>query len=650
MHCRSLLRRLLPAVALLAAGAAAAAPEEDALRAAREAFRAGDKARLAAVAPDARGHLLAPYVEYWQLQLRLEDAAPAEIAGFLSRHADTQLADRLRGEWLKQLGQRGEWELFDREYPRLVTADPEIACYALQRRHARGDPLALVSVRESWLDVDLPPACMPLADVLIASRRLSVEDVWQRMRRLMEARRPGPAAETAAYLPAAQAPDAKTLERIAEAPLAYLKKLKPNFAASRAGRELALCALARLTRQDPDAAAAWFETRRDRFSAAERAYVYGQLGWQAAMRHHAKALAWYKAAGDTPMSDEQVAWQARAALRAQNWRLLRTLIEDMPAGLAAQPDWIYWRARALQALGEPKSADLLFRSIAGKPTFYGNLADDELGRPITLPPRAPAATPEEIEQVARDPSIRRSLALFRLEMRPEAVREWNWGLRGRSDRALLAAAEYARRNQIFDRAVVSAERTRDEHDYDLRYLAPFRDKVGPQARELALDPAWVYGLMRQESRFVMDARSTAGARGLMQVMPSTAKWVARKLGMNDFVPARMEDMDTNVLLGTSYLKMVLENLDNHPVLASAAYNAGPGRARRWRDGRPIEGAIYIETIPFSETRDYVKKVMSNAVHYSAQFEGKPQSLKARLGVIPAPAENGDAAGKRDDLP
>jgi len=160
----------------------------------------------------------------------------------------------------------------------------------------------------------------------------------------------------------------------------------------------------------------------------------------------------------------------------------------------------------------------------------------------------------------------------------------------------------------------------------------------------------VYGLMRQESRFVMDARSTAGARGLMQVMPSTAKWVARKLGMTDFVPARMEDMDTNVLLGTSYLKMVLENLDNHPVLASAAYNAGPGRARRWRDGRPIEGAIYIETIPFSETRDYVKKVMSNAVYYSAQFEGKPQSLKARLGVIPAPAENGDAAGKRDDLP
>jgi soluble lytic murein transglycosylase len=337
-------------------------------------------------------------------------------------------------------------------------------------------------------------------------------------------------------------------------------------------------------------------------------------------------------------------------LRAQNWRLLQTIIDDMPARISAQPDWVYWRGRALRARGQPEAAELLFRSIAGTPTFYGNLADDELGRPIAIPPRAAKPTEQEVQEVADNPSIARSVSLFRLGMRPEAVREWNWGLRGSGDRTLLAAAEYARRNQIYDRAVTSADRTREEHDYDLRYLAPFRDKVGPRARELALDPAWVFGLMRQESRFVMDARSAAGARGLMQVMPSTASWVARKLGMKDFVPAHMEELDTNVFLGTSYLKMVLENLDNHPVLASAAYNAGPGRARRWRDSRSLEGAIYIETIPFSETRDYVKKVMSNAIYYSALFEGKPQSLKARLGVIRPAGEAEDAAVKVEELP
>lgn len=155
----------------------------------------------------------------------------------------------------------------------------------------------------------------------------------------------------------------------------------------------------------------------------------------------------------------------------------------------------------------------------------------------------------------------------------------------------------------------------------------------PAARNQSLDDAWVYGLMRQESRFVTNAKSTVGASGLMQLMPATAKWVARKIGLKNFSQSQVNDTETNVLLGTSYMRLVMESLDNHPVLASAAYNAGPGRARKWRADRPLEGAVYAETIPFSETRDYVKKVMSNSVYYSALFDGKPQSIKSRLGII-----------------
>jgi soluble lytic murein transglycosylase len=200
---------------------------------------------------------------------------------------------------------------------------------------------------------------------------------------------------------------------------------------------------------------------------------------------------------------------------------------------------------------------------------------------------------------------------------------------------------------VFDRAINTADKTLAEHDYGLRYLSPFRDQVEPKARELALDSGWVYGLMRQESRFVMDARSSAGAKGLMQLMPTTARWVAKKIGLADYHPGRVAEMETNVMLGTNYLKMVLEGLDNHPVLASAAYNAGPGRARKWRADRPLEGAIYAETIPFNETRDYVKKVMSNAVFYAALFENKPQSLKSRLGIVRPPGFNDGTVG---DLP
>jgi soluble lytic murein transglycosylase len=213
------------------------------------------------------------------------------------------------------------------------------------------------------------------------------------------------------------------------------------------------------------------------------------------------------------------------------------------------------------------------------------------------------------------------------------MREWNWALRGMSDRELLAASDIAVRAGIYDRAIAAADRTRSEHDYTLRYLSPYSEQVRPAARNQALDDAWVYGLMRQESRFITNAKSTVGASGLMQLMPATAKWVARKIGLKDFHQGQVNDTETNVLLGTTYMRLVMESLDNHPVLASAAYNAGPGRAKKWRAERPLEGAVYAETIPFNETRDYVKKVMSNAVYYSTLFNGQPQSLKNRLGTV-----------------
>jgi soluble lytic murein transglycosylase len=235
--------------------------------------------------------------------------------------------------------------------------------------------------------------------------------------------------------------------------------------------------------------------------------------------------------------------------------------------------------------------------------------------------------------VAGNPGVQRALALFRVGLRSEGVKEWNFALRAMSDRELLAASDIAQRAGIYDRAIAAADRTKNEHDYSLRYLSPYSEQVRPAAKNQSLDDAWVYGLMRQESRFITNAKSTVGASGLMQLMPATAKWVANKIGLKGFHQGQVNDTETNVLLGTTYMRLVMESLDNHPVLASAAYNAGPGRAKKWRADRPLEGAVYAETIPFNETRDYVKKVMSNSVYYSALFDGKPQSLKSRLGII-----------------
>jgi soluble lytic murein transglycosylase len=637
------MKRLAAALVFLVPLATAAAgrdmplPRDDESRflAARDAFRAGERVRLARLAESLRGHELAPWVEHWQLRLRLEENSAEGVAEFLDREAGSYVAEKLRAEWLRQLGKTQDWQRFQQEYPSLVQPDAELTCYAQRARLARQqDVSALDEAKPALLAaLELPDACLPLMERLVADERISGDDLWNRMRRLLENRKYAAAKQLAAYLPSRQRPEPRTIDTVADAPARYLARLPAGFASSRPGREMVLFAVQRMARNDPAAAAAQWRGLEERFAEADRAYVWGQIAWQAALRHMGEAGGWYRLASAAPLTEEQLAWKVRSALRTLDWGAVLQGIGEMPAAMAAQPDWTYWRGRALAAQGHRDEASAQYLRIAGQPNFYGNLAEEELGRPISPPNRAMPPTAEELAQAAAHPGLRRALLLLGTDLRIEGVREWVWSLRGMGDRQLLAAAELARRQGVFDRAINTADKTLAEHDYGLRYLSPYRDQVEPKARELGLDPGWVFGLMRQESRFVMDARSSAGAKGLMQLMPATARWVAAKIGLADYHPGRVTEMQTNVVLGTSYLKMVLDGLDNHPVLASAAYNAGPGRARKWRADRPLEGAIYAETIPFNETRDYVKKVMSNAVYYAALFENRPQSLKSRLGTV-----------------
>lgn len=643
---QSILRVLIP-LFLASTLAFALTPDEQFL-AARDAARAGDRAKLERLAPLLQGHELEAYVEYWQLLPDLKDSDPVTVQAFLSRHENSYIAEKLRTDWLRQLARKQQWLLFESEYPRLAQADQELTCLALQGRLAQGDPRALDDALPLWLTLLEPPEpCYPILEALIIDKRVLANAVWARIRRQFEANKIAAALYTMNYLPASQMPEKKLAQTVVDTPLPWLGRLPSDFSGSRVQRELAALAIQRLARNDPRMAADQLDKIGGSLKSGEKAWAWSQIGWQAAQRHLPEAMEWYRQAGDAPLSDEAAEWKVRAALRVQDWSSVRASIEKMPPALAAQPAWVYWLGRAYRAGGRLDDANTLFAKIAGQPHFYGSLANDELGHSTMTPPKASPPSREELAQVSAMPGVRRAQAFFRLNLRSEGSREWGWALRNMSDRELLAASEIAVRTGNYDRAIAAADRTRNEHDYSLRYLAPYGDQVRPAARNQALDDAWVYGLMRQESRFISSARSNVGASGLMQLMPATAKWVANKIGLKDFQPARVNDTETNVLLGTTYMRLVLESLDNHPVLASAAYNAGPGRARRWRAERPLEGAIYAETIPFNETRDYVKKVMSNSVYYAALFDGKPQTLKNRLGVI-APRTGGEA--RIDDLP
>jgi soluble lytic murein transglycosylase len=606
--------------------------------AAREAFRVGDKANLDRLAIRFARSPLEPYLTYYQLRLDLEKADPAAIRLYLARPNDTPLIDRLRGEWLKVLAKSQQWDAFLEQYPLLGNKDDlELSCYALQARRRTQEQDALVEARKLWFSGEgQPESCTVLYAAALEAGIISQQDVWQRTRLALEAGNISLALQLSAKLPAQQALSSTALHRAYNNPGQYLAKLRVDDF-SLAERTVALFALQRLAKQSPQLAYGRWRNIAAAFPEHEQHYFYGWLGYEGARKQDPRALEWYRNAGDEPLSSLQLAWRTRAALRQKNWRETIDSINAMDPQQQREKTWRYWKARAYKALGRGEDADAMFAALSNEYGFYGQLAAEEQGAGAASDMLSVGRTPdlEKIAEVLMYPGIQRALALYRMDLNTEAYKEWMWAVRKFDDRQLLAAAEIARRSEIYDRTIDTAERTVQLHDFNLRYPTPYRTELQQFIHDTDLDEAWVYGLMRQESRFAMRAKSTVGAAGLMQLMPETARWAARQLHLKDFRKSLIHDVGVNLKLGTYYLKSVLSWFDNNPVLASAAYNAGPGRARQWRGDIPLEGAIYIETIPFDETRDYVKKVMSNTVYYSKLFGQPPAPLKGRLGVIDA---------------
>jgi soluble lytic murein transglycosylase len=640
-------------MALLASGTfcvQAGEARDDAFQSAREAFAKGDRGRLARAQAALGDHPLAPWVEYFRLSLQLQDGGEGGISAFVARHEGGYLAEKMRGAWLRQFVKRGEWAQVRELYGQLKRPDAEMQCLGLAARLRLGETAAQADAAAL---LDAPAAlgepCIAQLDSPVVAAALPEESLWQRLRRQVAQGRFKEARTLSGWLPASAKLSWRAIDPVMDHPARHLAKLADGFHTHRSSRELAMLAVLRMARSDVRVAAARWTDIESRFEATERGFVWGQLALRAALGHLPETGGWFDRAAElgAAFDEEQGAWRIRAALRAEDWRGVARAIDALPAGQATQPEWIYWRGRAHAAHGETAPAQAAYARIAGPAGFYGILAREALGRPFALPPRATPPSDAELAAAATTPGLERGLLLIRTGMRIDGVREWIWAIDGMNDRQLLAASTLAQRHEVIDRSINTADRTQAEHDYSLRYPLPFYVQVEPRVREVNLDPAWVYGLMRQESRFIMDAQSSAGAKGLMQLMPATARWVAKKIGMERYHPGRVTDMDINVTLGTNYMRMVLDGLDNHPVLASAAYNAGPGRARKWRAERPIEGAIYAETIPFNETRDYVKKVMANATHYAALLGGPAPTLTDRLGRI-RPRGFGDTTA--EDLP
>jgi soluble lytic murein transglycosylase len=652
------------------APAAPAVPAADApIVEARDALRKNDRARLAALKAStaAARHPLASWVDYWELSARLNTASVAEVDGFFSRWSGTYVEDRLRNDWLLELGRRRDWAPFAREFPRFrMNDDREVTCYALLTQHQAGADVRRPA-REAWYaQRDADEGCQLLARTLFDDKQLTAAEVWQEVRLSAENNRPRAARAAAALL--GDEP-AKAVGQIYDNPARWLAQRKPT--AQPEDRHLRTVAVIRMAASDPEAAAGQLaQPWAAQLPAALQAAAWGVVAKQAALKLQPEAAGWYRRAFDqqrasqepAPWSDDTLAWGVRAALRstapeAQRWALVLEAVGAMSAQEQKDAAWVYWRARALQAQAPRDAAGdearagarQLMQSIASPLSFYGKLASEDLGLRPSLPSTPAPPSPAEREAAVGVPGLQRGLHMISLGLRSEGVREWNFTLRGMTDRELLAAAQVACEREVWDRCINTSDRTKAEINLAQRFPTPFRQDVVAAARRIGLDPAYVYGLIRQESRFVMDARSHVGASGLMQLMPATARWTAKKIGL-DFKPEMINDREVNLRLGTAYLKLVLDDFGGSAAMAAAAYNAGPSRPRRWREGPPMEVAAWAENIPFTETRDYVKKVLSNATVYAALLEGAPTlALKVRLGA-PIGPRDGNAPSPDKDLP
>jgi soluble lytic murein transglycosylase len=620
----------------------------------QRAYERGDRTRLQALLPQARGHLLEPWAAYWELRSRLLDASASDVQAFLARYAGTYQEDRLRNDYLLLLGQRRDWPAFSAELPQFrMNDDREVRCYALLVEHLKAPqdtpPRVAEEVRRFWHGQrEADDGCKSAAERLHAAKLLPSLQVWRKARIAMEANRARPVRDAVEIV----APDAvKHLAAVQGEPAKFLDDKK--FALTRQRKELITLALVRLAATNPGAAADQLRRKWGiQLTAEERHWVWGVIGKQAALRLDAQALEHFERAGSgSDLSDDMLGWKARAALRAGSeprWKDVLAAVEAMSEEAQRDPTWVYWRAKALMATApavtgpgqSPQRAQalLLLQSIASIRGFYEQLALEELGQRVSLPAKPAPLSAEEREGARGNPGLQRALHAIGIGLRADGVREWNYTVNlhrpgGLPERELLAAAQLACDRAVWDRCINSSERTRGEMDMEQRFPTPFREQVLRRTREIGLDPAYVYGLIRQESRFIMDARSHVGASGLMQIMPATARETARHIGLAGFRPEQINDRETNITIGTAYLKRALDDFGGSMAMAAAAYNAGPSRPRNWRNGPVLDGAIWAENVPFNETRDYVKKVLSNATVYSALLTGQPQSLRERLGQV-----------------
>jgi len=576
-----------------------------------------------------------PYLEYDYFRQRASREKAGQVGRFLERYADYPFAYHARGQWLDVLAARHDWEnyleFFDgRENTRLQ-------CLAFQARLKLGRLENLNDeISRVWLrGYSQPSECDPVFAYFLENHDQPQQALWLRIEKAFKARRPNLARYLGRKLDKDDQAVVETWYRAHLRPERSLKKLSDAPDTER-NRAIIVHAIERLARKDSLRALEYWNLIRDQFafSPAQRDRSQLRIALSAAYQHEPEALALLSNLDSSVMNDQAHLWLARMQLRSHDWPGLLKTINSMPTHLHQENEWQYWLSRSMEAEGQLVDSLALLEQLSEKSSYYGFLAADKLHRDYNIE-QEDAAT-EEIDEesfLAANPYMLRARELYFLDRLVDAKREWFQALRYLDHDQIRQAATLASKWQWHDSAIRTVARTQHRSDYSLRFPMPYKQQVLEYAKAKELDPSLIYGVMRRESLFDPLARSSVGALGLMQLMPSTARRVARSLGMKRPRKSDILSVENNIRFGTHYLKTVMNRFDNNVALAAAAYNAGPGNVKRWLPRKSTMSAdLWVETVPFGETRNYVQAVLA----YSTVFDkslGRNILMSSRMGDI-----------------
>ncbi len=605
-----------------------------------DALAAGDQARFASLKAALSDYPLADYLDYEQLQQQWRDVTPGsreirQLNAFEQRTGDSSLTRRLTRTLQKRFAETEQWETFLALGKSRLAAS--MTCETLKARSEAGQVNGFdEQIVEMWVKPrEHREPCKSILEDIEARNTPPISAIWERIYQAMESNKPEFATPMLAYLGSRDRALAKSWIEAGESPQSFLLSGKLDKD-TLLNRRIIADLILDWSRQDTSAAIEQWLRIRERFSFNDDRYydTSRALAMRAAYRRMPEAHQWLQTFTARADDLELQEWRIRTALLAEDWQAVINSIAQLPREEQEEDHWAYWQARALEQTGREADARSIYTELAALQSYHGFLSADRLQLDYAIYDEPIVPDSQLLGQLTDEPALRRAREFHHVGLSTESRREWNNWVRGRSEAELAAAAVLASEWGLHDRAIYAAGLSNSRRAISLRFPLLYRSEVARASMDNAIEPAWIFGVMRRESAYIRDVRSSAGAIGLMQLMPRTARYVAGLQGKKDW-RGDLTESGTNIELGTFYLRHVMNRFDDHQVLATASYNAGPSRVGKWLTESSMEADIWIDTIPYTETRRYVRAVLAYAAIYEHQLNGEPQRLSNKLRLIPA---------------